>query len=137
MLGPVQSSLGAAYNVITNRWVASIIPAALGIYLAWSGQFNILWPSFSAANQLIASIALMTGAAFVAKKMQSKFSVVAVVPAWFLWFTVTCAIVWFMWVVMPGTIAKTPGTGWTVQVIMAIMLVLNILFIVDFVKAKK
>ncbi|OPY10340.1 MAG: Carbon starvation protein A [Syntrophaceae bacterium PtaB.Bin038] len=137
MLGPVQSSLGAVYSVVTNRWVASLIPAALGIYLAWSGQFTILWPSFSAANQLIASIALMTGAAFVAKKMQSKFAVVAVVPAWFLWFTVTCAIVWFMWVVMPGTIQKTPGTGWTVQVIMAIMLVLNILFIVDFAKSRK
>jgi carbon starvation protein len=137
MLEPVQSSLGAAYNVITNRWVASIIPAALGIYLAWSGQFNILWPSFSAANQLIASIALMTGAAFVAKKMKSQFAIVAIIPAWALWFTVTCAIVWFMWVVMPGTIQKTPGTGWTVQIIMAIMLVLNILFITDFVKSSK
>ncbi len=137
MLEPVQDKLGGFYNIITNRWVASVIPAALGIYLAWSGQFNILWPSFSAANQLIASIALMTGAAFVAKKMKSKFAIVAIVPAWALWFTVTCAIVWFMWVVMPGTIAKTPGTGWTVQIIMAIMLVLNILFIVDFVKSSK
>ena len=137
MLEPVQDKLGGFYNIITNRWVASFIPAFLGIYLAWTGQFNILWPSFSAANQLIASIALMTGAAFVSKKLQSKFAIVAIIPAWFLWFTVTCAIVWFMWVVMPGTIAKTPGMGWTVQTIMAIMLVLNILFIVDFVKSSK
>ena len=36
---------------------------------------------------------------------------------------------------MPGTIVKTPGTGWTVQIIMGIMLILNILFIVDFVKS--
>jgi hypothetical protein len=38
---------------------------------------------------------------------------------------------------MPGSIAKTPGMGWTVQTIMAIMFILNILFIVDFVKSSK
>jgi carbon starvation protein len=137
MLAPLKNTAEAAYGILTNRWTASLIPAAIGIYLAWSKQFTILWPSFSAANQLIAAIALMTGAAFVAKKMKSKFSVMAVAPAWVLWFTVTFAIIWFMWVVMPGAIAKAPGQGWTVQIIMGIMLLLNILFIVDFVKMGK
>ncbi len=137
MLAPLKNTAEAAYGILTNRWTASLIPAAIGIYLAWSKQFTILWPSFSAANQLIAAIALMTGAAFVAKKMKSKFAVMAVAPAWVLWVTVTFAIIWFMWVVMPGAIAKAPGQGWTVQIIMGIMLLLNILFIVDFVKMKK
>jgi carbon starvation protein len=79
----------------------------------------------------------MTGAAYVSKKMQSKFAIMAVVPAWLLWVTVTAAIVWFMYVVMPGAIAKDPGPGWTVQVIMGIMLILNILFIVDFTKSRR
>lgn len=137
MLAPLKNTAEAAYGILTNRWTASLIPAAIGIYLAWSKQFTILWPSFSAANQLIAAIALMTGAAFVAKKMKSKFAVMAVAPAWVLWFTVTFAIIWFMSVVMPGAIAKAPGQGWTVQIIMGIMLLLNILFIVDFVKMRK
>ncbi len=137
MLAPLKNTAEAAYGILTNRWTASLIPAAIGIYLAWSKQFTILWPSFSAANQLIAAIALMTGAAFVAKKMKSKFAVMAVAPAWVLWVTVTFAIIWFMWVVMPGAIAKAPGQGWTVQIIMGIMLLLNILFIVDFVKMRK
>jgi len=137
ILEPLKESMGGFYGAVTNRWVASLIPAALGTYLAWSGQLSVLWPSFSAANQLIASFALMTGAAFVAKKMQSKFATIAVIPAWALWFTVTCAILWFMWVPMQVVTAKTPGTGWTVQIILAIMLVINFIFIIDFVKSKK
>ena len=137
MAAPLKESATGLYNVLTNRWIASIIPAAIGIYLAWSKNFLIVWASFGAANQLIAAIALMTGAAFVAKKLKSNFSGVAVIPAWGLWITVTSAIVWFMAVVMPGNIAKNPGSGWTVMIILAIMLILNIVFIVDFAKAYK
>jgi carbon starvation protein len=137
MLQPLKNTAEGLYKIVTYRWTASLIPAAIGIYLAWSKQFTILWPSFSAANQLIAAIALMTGAAYVSQKMKSKFSIMAVVPAWLLWITVTAAIIWFMSVVMPGAIAKNPGQGWTVQIIMGIMLILNILFIVDFAKSRK
>jgi carbon starvation protein len=137
MLAPVKNAAGGLYNILTNRWIASLIPALIGLYLAWSKQFTIIWPSFGAANQLIASIALMTGAAFVTKKLKSNFAIMATVPAWLLWITVTAAIVWFMIVVMPDNIAKAPGQGWATQIIMAIMLILNILFIVDFIKMHK
>ena len=137
MAAPLKESATGAYNLLTNRWVASVIPAALGIYLAWSKNFLIVWASFGAANQLIAAIALMTGATFVAKKLKSPFAGVAVVPAWLLWITVTSAIVWFMTVVMPGSIAAKPVPGWTVMIILAIMLVMNIIFIVDFARAYK
>ncbi len=137
MMAPVKDAATGIYNVLTNRWIASLVPALIGTYLAWSKQFTIVWPSFGAANQLIASIALMTGAAYVAKKLKSKFAIMAVVPAYFLWVTVTAAIVWFMIVVMPANIAKAPGQGWTVQIIMGIMLVLNFLFIFDFIKMRK
>jgi hypothetical protein len=42
-----------------------------------------------------------------------------------------------MAVVMPANIAKAPGQGWTVQIIMGIMLIMNVIFIVDFVKSRK
>jgi carbon starvation protein len=137
MLAPVKNTAAGLYKILTNRWIASVVPASIGIYLAWSKQFTIVWPSFGAANQLIASIALMTGAAFVSKKLKSKFAIMAVVPAYLLWITVTAAIVWFMIVVMPDNIAKSPGQGWTVQIIMAIMLIANGLFIWDFIKMRK
>jgi carbon starvation protein len=137
MAMPLKDKAAGLYNALTNRWVASIIPAVIGIWLAATGNWLIIWGSFGAANQLIASIALMTGAAFVAKKLKSSFSNVAVIPAWILWITVTSAIIWFMIVVQPGAIAAKPGPGWTVMVILVIMLILNFVFIADFAKSSK
>jgi len=78
----------------------------------------------------------MTGAAFAAKKLKSSFANAAVIPAWILWVTVTAAILWFIIVVQPGAIAAKPGPGWTVMVILCVMLVLNFVFIWDFIKSK-
>jgi len=137
MATPLKESSPAVYNTLTNRWIASIIPAAIGIYLAWSGHWLIIWGAFGAANQLIASIALMTGASWVYVKMKSKFHSVAVIPAWLLWITVTAAILWFLVVVMPGNIAAKPVPGWTVSVILVIMLIMNVIFIIDFSRMSK
>jgi len=131
---PLKGTSAGLYNFLTNRWIASLIPAFIGIYLAYSKNFTILWPSFGAANQLIASIALMTGACWVHSKLQSRFCHVAVIPAWILWVTVTAALVWFMWVPLPANIASSPVQGWTVMGISIVMLIMNFIFIVDFVK---
>ncbi|HAR99295.1 MAG TPA: carbon starvation protein A [Syntrophus sp. (in: bacteria)] len=131
---PLKGTASGFYNFLTNRWIASLIPAFIGIYLAYSKNFTILWPSFGAANQLIASIALMTGACWVHTKLQSRFCHVAVIPAWILWVTVTAALVWFMWVPLPANIASSPVQGWTVMGISIVMLIMNFIFIVDFVK---
>jgi carbon starvation protein len=136
MAAPLKESARGLYNFITNRWIASLIPAAIGIWLAWSGSFLIIWGAFGAANQLIASIALMTGAGFVAKKLRSRFANAAVIPALVLWVTVTSAIVWFIVVVQPGEIATKPIPGWASMVFLIILLVLNIVFIRDFFKSK-
>jgi len=136
MAAPLKESAEGLYNFMTNRWIASVIPAAIGIWLGWSGRFLIIWASFGAANQLIASIALMTGAGFVATKLRSSFANAAVIPALALWITVTCAIVWFIVVVQIGEIATKPLTGWASMVFLAILLVLNIVFIRDFIKSK-
>ena len=136
MAAPLKDSATGVYNILTNRWIASIIPAAIGIWLAASGNWLIIWGSFGAANQLIAAIALMTGAGFVAKKLKSKFANVAVIPALLLWITVTCGMLWFIVVVQPGAIAAKPGPGWTVMVLLCVMLILNFVFIWDFIKSK-
>ncbi len=137
LLTPLKDKSEGLYKFLTNRWIASLIPAAIGIWLAWSKSFTILWPSFGSANQLIASIALLTGAAWVAKRLKSKAAAMAVIPAYFLWITVTAAIIWFMATVLPSTIAAKPTTGITVMIIEAIMLIMNIIFIIDFIRNYK
>ena len=136
MASPLKESAAGFYNFLTNRWIASVIPAAIGVYLAASGNWLIIWGSFGAANQLIASIALMTGAGYVAKKMKSSFANVALIPAWLLWITVTAAIIWFIFTVQIGALAAKPIPGWTVLVLLIVMLVLNFVFIYDFIKSK-
>jgi carbon starvation protein len=132
---PLKDSAPGLYGVVTNRWIASLIPAAIGIYLAWSGTWLVIWGAFGAANQLIAAVALLTGASYVAKKMQSRFANFVLVPALLLWITVFCGTIWMLVVVMPAEIAAKPGPGWTVAVLVAVMLVLNVVFIWDFYKA--
>ena len=132
---PLQERNASLYWFLTNRWVASLVPAAVGIYLAWSGNWLIVWGAAGAANQLIAAIALMTGAAYVAKRLKSRFSNVALVPALLLWITVFCGSIWMLVVVMPGEIASNPGAGWPVTVMISVMVIFNIVFILDFLKA--
>ena len=131
---PLKDSASGLYRFLTNRWIASLIPASVGLWLAASGNWLIIWGSFGAANQLIASIALMTGAAYVAKRLRSSFVNVAVIPACLLWITVTAALAWFILVVQPGDIAANPGPGWSVMIITIVMFLLNFVFIYDFFK---
>lgn len=133
LMMPIKEKNEGLFNFLSNRWVASTIPAAIGIYLAWSRNFSVLWPSFGSANQLIASIALLTGAAWVTKRLKSNNRMV-LIPAYLLWITVTAAIIWFSAVVLPGTIAKDPVTGIVVLGIEVIMLIMNFVFIIDFLK---
>lgn len=136
---PLKGKADGVYNFLTNRWIASIIPAALGIFLAWSGTFSILWPAFGAGNQLIASIALLTGTAWVTKRLKSN-ATMALIPAYLLWITVTAAILWHMFVVLWPSISVATGRGLvtnvTVFAIEAVMFILNIVFIIDFIKTK-
>lgn len=133
---PLKEKGSGAYDLLTNPWVASLIPAAIGIYLAWSGNFAILWPSFGSANQLVASITLLTAAAWATKRLKTKSTGLITIPAYLLWITVTAAIIWFSAVALPGTIKTNPVTGVTVLVIEIIMLILNFIFIRDYLKYK-
>ncbi|MCF7936864.1 MAG: carbon starvation protein A [Synergistales bacterium] len=136
ILMPMKAKNEGMFNFLTNRWIASTIPAIIGIYLAWSGSFTVLWPSFGSANQLIASIALLTGAAWVVKRQKAKNANIVLIPAYLLWITVTAAIIWFSVVVLPGTIENDPVTGIVVLIIEIVMLIMNFVFIIDFLKNK-
>ncbi len=132
---PLKDRAAGLYSFFTNRWVASIIPAALGMYLAASGNFSILWPAFGAGNQLIASIALLTGTAWVTKRLKTK-ATMALVPAYLLWITVTAAILWHMFIVVLPAIQTNAVTNTVVFVVEGIMFILNIVFIIDFMKTR-
>ncbi len=115
-------------DVLKNKWIASIILVVFGIYMAWGGNWLIIWPAFSGMNQMLASIALMTASLWVAKVQRpaGAWKWAVVIPALFLWITVTAALVWFLVVIRPG---------FWVSLITIVGLLLNLLLVFDWYEA--
>ncbi len=135
ILEPVRETVPAFYSFMTNRWVASAVPAAIGIGLAWSGAWTVIWPAFGGANQMLASIALMTVAAWVIR-VQKRPGWMVLGPAFFLWITVTLALVWYLIVAVPTFMAKNPVQAYVLGIMVVIMLLLNLILIYDFFTPK-
>jgi len=135
ILEPIRESLPGPYAFFTNRWVASTIPALIGIGLAWTGAWTVIWPAFGGANQMLASIALMTGAAWVIR-VQKRPGWMVLGPALFLWITVTLALIWYLFEAVPTFMAKNPVQAYVLGIMVAIMLILNFILIFDYFTPK-
>ncbi len=132
----------AAHKVLTNRWVATLIAVLVGAAMAFPtvviggkiyGAYRTVWPAFAGVNQLLAALALLTSALWVyaALKIRGGTAWLILVPAFFLWITVTIALAWWMAVVMPHIPpVQVAGSG----VLVAISLALDILLIVLFTR---
>lgn len=55
----------AAGGVLTNRYVAAIITVVISVWLAFT-SWTVIWPMFGSANQLLAAVALLAVAAWLA-----------------------------------------------------------------------
>jgi carbon starvation protein len=98
---PMKAKNPGAYGFFNNKWVASFIIAFVGIFLARSGGYTVLWPAFSGANQLLASVVMLTVAVWVKNKLNPKYTMAVLIPAIFLWVTVTVALIWYEIIVIP------------------------------------
>ncbi len=136
ILSPVKGVLPSLYGFLANRWVASAVPAATGIALAWTGAWTVIWPAFGGANQMLASIAMMTVAAWAIRK-QGVRGWNILLPALFLWLTVTLATLWFIVRVVPGFMAENPVQAYVLGTMTLVMLLLNIVLIHDFFRPER
>lgn len=133
---PLKENNTDFYNFITNRWVASTLPAILGVTLAWSGTWSMLWPSFGGANQMLASIALITTAAWVIRVQKEKAYFV-LIPALLLWITITAALIWYLCGPVVAFFNHAPFQSAILGAITITMLILNIILIYDFYRPDK
>ncbi len=120
-------------KILDNRWVASFIAAALGIAMAWNGAFKIIWPAFSGVNQMLASIAMMTSAAWVIRvlKAPKTYQATVLLPAMFLWITVTLALIMFVYYTLSGPMSVTTMA---VSGITIVELIFNFVLLYEFVR---
>ncbi|WP_297534942.1 carbon starvation protein A [Thermococcus sp.] len=129
--------MAKAPEFLKNKWLASSVVVVFGVALAWGGSFLVLWPAFSGMNQMLASIALMTASLWVAKVQNphGNWKWAVIIPALFLWITVTLALLWFLVVVIPGI--SNLLTKYSVGLITIIGLLLNIMLVIDWYHAWK
>ncbi len=137
LMEPIKSKSLAAYRFLSNKWLASVVIACIGIALAWGGGFLVIWPAFSGMNQLLASLALMTVSVWVAKVQRAGAlgKALTIVPAIFLWVTVTVALIWFDVVVVPPVAIHSPFKAAIVGGTTAVGVGLNIYLFIEWVRA--
>jgi carbon starvation protein len=131
---PIKEKSPGLYKVFQNKWAASLIIAFFGVGLAWTGNYTVLWPAFSGANQLIASIVMITLAVWVKKKLDPKYTNIVLIPAVLLWITVTAALIWYEFIIIPTHFrdmanVKNVITGVVVGAITLFMLILNFVMV--------
>ncbi len=127
---PLKSRAAGVYAFLSNRWVASIVVAAAGLWFVWGNAYTVLWAGFAGTNQLLASIAMLTAASWVRNVQKAgKWALAVVIPAIFLWVTVFTALVWYLIKVVP-TMAGTTKIAMTIFVV--VMLALDLILVFQF-----
>jgi len=124
-----------------NKYFLSAIPVIFGLFLAWQGAWSLLWPAFGGANQLLASIALLTISLWVIKILKTKgvLKFLILIPSLFLWFTVTTALLWYLFSALPFVplIEMSMLQKILIALIVIIMLYLNLLLFRNFYRELK
>ncbi len=138
ILEPLSEKVPVIVEFLTNFWVASFLVSLLGTILAWGALWRLLWPAFGGANQMLASIALMTVTVWVLLTMKHagvfyKFAVA--LPTLLLWITVTSALLWYLWVPLKKFMSTNPVQAWILAIIVIIELALNFLLFFDAFKS--
>ena len=136
LVEPLKKVSKGLHGVLADRWVASIFAACFGWFLIAKGgnAYTALWAGFAGANQLLASIAMLTAATWVKKvqKVGKGMLAAVLIPTFVLWVTVFAALVWFLFVIVPVTAAA-------LQVVLGgfiiLMLVLDIWLMFNFFKS--
>jgi carbon starvation protein len=113
-----QEALFKKKSGLSNRWVAGIIGVLFALILAKSNSWNIIWPIFGSANQLIAALALFTVTAYFAgKKRPVRYSLI---PSVFMWLVTEASLLYLFIFQYFGGFLK--NTGDTVLAITAFIL---------------
>ncbi len=124
---------------LQNKYLLSSIPVLLGFFLAIQGSWSLLWPSFGGANQLLASVALLTISLWVIKilKIKGTLKLLILVPSLFLWLTVTLAFLWYLFYVIPFVSSHVMNLYQKIliAIMILVMLYLNSILFINFYKS--
>lgn len=115
-----QEAIAKGRGVLANRWVAGAIGVLIAVVLAATNSYEVIWPVFGSANQLVAALSLFTITAYIAGvKRPTLYSLI---PALFMWVMTETALLYLLiFKFLPS--ASTPGN----MILSAVTLALVIL----------
>lgn len=76
-----------------NRWIVTSLIVGASALLAFSGQWQVIWPIFGSANQLLAALALLAVSAWLARKGQR--ALFTLIPMYFMFAVTLTALITF------------------------------------------
>lgn len=86
-------SSSSPMSFLANRYVASVITIGISIYLAFT-SWRVIWPMFGSANQLLAAVALLAVATWLANKGMNNKMLIA--PMIFMFIVTLTALVFLV-----------------------------------------
>lgn len=118
----INESLGRKIPALGGLWIASAVVLVPAFLLALTNTYSQVWKLFGAANQLIASVTLLTITALLATKSLARRY--TLVPAVFMLVTTTAALLWEMFNPRDGYFTG-PQPDWYMGGIAAVLIVLE------------
>lgn len=133
----LQESLGKIYKpFLKTDWLTGNLITSGLIVFAWgyfiyTGSVSTIWPMFGAANQLLATIALVIGTSFIINRGRARYAWVTLIPLAFVGITtITAAILNIKNIYLPqlsSEVTRTPGIinlGLTLCILVCVFVIL-------------
>lgn len=132
--GMEASELTGWRAVLVNPWVATIITVVLGVGLGLTG-YQLVWPLFGAANQLLAALGLLAVCAWLGNA--GRNNKMFYFPMFFMLIVTLTSLVFTIKAQFAGIAAGGEGVAWFyIRAIIAILLVvLAIVLVVEGIQA--
>ncbi|MBM2813572.1 MAG: carbon starvation protein CstA [Ignavibacteria bacterium] len=89
-LGRVWKPFGRT-NWLPGTIISTVVIVFCWAYFIYSGSVATIWPMFGAANQLLATIALVIGTSFIINRGKSKYAWITIIPLIFVGITTVTA----------------------------------------------
>jgi carbon starvation protein len=92
MLGKVYKPFGNTTWLPGNLFTSAVIVLCWG-YFIYTGTVGTIWPMFGAANQLMATIALVVGTTYIINRGRARYAWVTILPMAFVGITTLYAAI--------------------------------------------
>ncbi|MEX1137697.1 MAG: carbon starvation protein A [Balneolales bacterium] len=109
------------YGLLQNRYASTTLVIIFSLALLLTGQFDVLWPIFGSANQLLGALALLAATVWLAKKGINP--IFTLIPMVFMFAVTLLSLVLFAW-------QNFQDQGYVLGVIATLLFMLAIVLII-------